>query len=226
MDTGYERFMTIMGVVLVIGLAYLAGVLILNDKGLLSIQQARLGTNTILVAITAAYVMLTGMLVVETAEQRQQDIQPAFAVQTEAMGVKVTNVGNGPALQTDITLSIVEKESGDMLEDSRKSAQRLDIPADDFIGFMWDATWTEEISAVPREVPDNYELRFKGSYTDLYQNERQIEPRTYPISLSEQKTVTRFFETEQTYLRELSEQFDTLNGQMDLVIEALRDEEQ
>lgn len=217
-----ERIATSIALMVLLVTAYLLYQLLSTDTTIAT--QA----TTLLAILTGLYVLFTFRIMNETKKQREQDIQPAFAIQPEPQGVKVSNVGNGPALRADLFLSLISKDSGERVKENEVSIQKQDIPADEFVAIPYggDSFGGLGIDQPIGEMYDDYELKFTGQYTDLYQNDHSIQERNYDLTISEHRAFTDFFGTEETMLREISEQFDDLNMQMESVVRELKEEEE
>jgi len=118
-------------------------------------------STVVLVVVTAAYAYLTLGMVRETRRARKQEVTPAMTLDVEGVSIstmapKVTNIGNGPAL--DVTGTVKLHPGGEEHE-----IQTKNIPPGDFTGSM-----SPEVTTDTHEEYDS--LVVEGSYKDVYGN--------------------------------------------------------
>lgn len=127
--------------------------------------------TVILVLVTAVYAFLTWRMVVETRRARQQEVTPVFNLSVKPISIgawapAIENVGNGPALDVEATLTL---EPGG--EEHR--VETKNIPEGDFAGSM-----------NPRIGEDTHEeydsLVVEGEYTDVF-GERSTFDESYDL---------------------------------------------
>lgn len=162
--------------VLILGFGIISMVTYLGFKIHLTEPPIETETMYFLAVFTSLYVLITYGLLAETTRQRKQEIQPAFALDVEGRGVRVTNVGNGPALDTSITLKVITN-----VQSNTVSTGNQDIPSGESIllsrgptEFLGHKLLSDEGFAE--------ELHLSGEYRDQYQNRKEIEPRSYDLS--------------------------------------------
>lgn len=143
-----------------------------------------------LVFATGMYVFFTYGLLRETTVQRQQDIQPAFAAQVETDGLRITNVGNGAALQAEITFSLISKGH----ESPHRQVQILnhDLPAGEHLLIPYHSH--DNLDGFDLEPSDeeaeDFVVKISGNYIDVHQNQQAIEEREYSFDISHHKLYT------------------------------------
>lgn len=117
------------------------------------------GSSVILALVTAAYVILTWSLVTETRDARKQEVMPIFALELEgyavgALGPKLKNIGNGPAISVSATFQL--KPNGREHQVSSKN-----VAPGDFVGSL--------DPKVPLDTDSDFEeLRVSGTYTNVF----------------------------------------------------------
>ncbi|WP_132060305.1 hypothetical protein [Halorussus amylolyticus] len=167
-----SRITELLGGLLLIITFYLLTQLLFSDPGLATI-------SSVFVAIlTGLYVIFTHELLQETSKQRKQDIQPAFAVDIHRDYVEVKNVGNGPALDTKLTLELIPLSND--AEDGKTETSNLDIPAGESIKFRQEPFGEFGTNLSHGELPDT-DLCLQGNYLDMYENREKIRTRTYNL---------------------------------------------
>jgi len=123
------------------------------------------GSSVILALVTAAYVILTWSLVIETRDARKQEVMPIFALEPEgyalgALGPKLKNIGNGPA--TSISATFQLKPDGQEHQVSSKN-----VAPGDFVGSL--------NPQVPMDSDSDFkELRVSGTYTNVFGEEKPL----------------------------------------------------
>ncbi|MFC4451202.1 hypothetical protein [Halorussus aquaticus] len=162
----------LLGFLVVVITFYILGSLILKEPKLST-------TSSSFVAIlTGLYVMFTYELLKETSKQRKQNIQPTFAVDIHRNFVEIKNVGNGPALDTELVLELVPL-NGDA-EEGKTETSDLDIPAGDSIEFRQGPFDSFGANLSMGTLP-NIDLHLRGNYLDVHENREEIRSRTYDL---------------------------------------------
>ena len=67
-------------------------------------------STILLVTITGIYAFLTWMLVVENRRARREQQSPSFVVNSDIFGPRIENIGNGPAQDLEIVLTLVSED--------------------------------------------------------------------------------------------------------------------
>jgi hypothetical protein len=151
------------------GYALLGGLVLVTAALALAVFRASISPESVnslstilLVTITGIYAFLTWMLVVENRRARRERHSPSFVVEADIFGPRIRNVGNGPARDLEITLTLVSDD------DRVRTVVRRDglVPDDD--------VWVSELpfAAIGDElddVHDRYEsLEVNVSFEDMF----------------------------------------------------------
>lgn len=194
-------------VVLVIFVTVGVGVaLILEDYGVIEPTDVQLFTSGLLVLLTTLYVFFTAMIMLENVRHREQDIQPGFAIQMMPSGVEISNVGNGPAINAEITLALLDS---DKEEEESTTIKNQDIPSGDSVYF----TMGKFESLGSRLFEGEYfgdKIRLKGEYTDLHNDSREITSRTYDLKEYQKKSFQGVFKEPSGSLRDIQQELSAI----------------
>lgn len=194
--------------VLVLGLG-----LFFSNKGIISTTSFSRMSNAFLVTLTGLYVIFTGLVLRESVRQRMQDAQPTFALKIEGYGVEVTNVGNGPALDTSITLKLMDDENGE----EAVTVKNQDVPSGESVAFG-----RGKFESYGWRVFDDEQfgetLVLEGEYTDRYQNRHDIPRREFDVEDYRKRMSQEMFASESNDLDGVERQLEGIRTAMDQAI--------
>lgn len=161
------------------------------------------GATVVLVIVTTAYVILTGRLVSETRDARQQEVMPVMNLELEsymmgALSPMIRNIGNGPAVDVEATVRL--EPDGEEYEIGSKN-----IAPGEFA-----------MSPYPAVGGDSHEdynkLSVHGFYTDVFGQRLPFEDEINLENLSKLNEVEPSTHEEQQlkYLRKIEESLGTI----------------
>ena len=199
-----KKVFIIASLIVVIGLIVFA-----SYSGVISPATASVTASSMLVIVTAIYVIITRELVRETRNARKQEVLPFFKLQLQPVsmssyGVKVVNHGNGPATNISLTLTLVPKKGS-----SKKTVSKEvnGVSPGDFVGFLSPFQGIE----LSEETSKSYEkIVLEGRCFDVFDEEHKIadeydlemlkDPDESPAFKSKKE---RYLRKEERYLREI-----------------------
>jgi hypothetical protein len=200
----------ILALLVFFGLVMLSLGMYLMEEGITEPQELQIYTSVFLTALTALYVFFTFSILRENIRQREQNIQPAFAMRLEGNGVKVTNVGNGPAIDTKISLTLTSQEGRET-----SSLDNQDIPAGESIHFSNGPFMNIGGDVARGEYPGG-EIHLDGSYVDMHQEDQEISSRSYALSeFREWQKQQR--QAPRNQLNEMSKELSNINSNLNSI---------
>lgn len=123
-------------------------------------QFANAISTLVLVLVTIIYAYLTQLLVRETRTARRQEVAPALELEGHVSGLRLANIGNGPAKNLSGTLQL----AGDTEEATEFSRQSLN--SGEYIWF--DETPFSAVTDPEAAVQDDVDtVIISAEYTDL-----------------------------------------------------------
>lgn len=130
-------------------------------------------STIVLAGVTAYYVYATRLLVNETKEARRQEIMPRLKIKVLESGLKLVNVGSGPALNINLRCRLDSEQ--------RVKIERTYLRAGDEV--LLDDSKLNLIPQNNRQIHDNYScLHISGTYDNLLDQESQSYRECYTLS--------------------------------------------
>lgn len=122
-------------------------------------------STLILVAITGYYVFITRLLVNETEKARRQELSPELEIECVKSGVKLVNIGSGPALRIRACCSLDD--------DDRLSIKRTHLRAGDSL--LLDDNKINNATDPDSEISEQYCcFHLEGSYRNVFQETKPL----------------------------------------------------
>lgn len=212
-DLSENRFLRPILIGVTVGTIYLAISIGLAHLGIIPTEQVQLFSNAFLVVLTGAYVIFTAEILQENIRQRRQAIQPAFALQLYARGVKISNVGNGPAIDAEISLTMSAEDG----QESTETLGNQDIPVNESVSFT-EGPFRDLGRNISNKNYFGNKISLSGSYMDVHHHERDITNRVYNLSeyrlkweSDEQYGLERSLDGIQDELSKIRQELDGLN---------------
>lgn len=157
---------TILNVIIFGGFAaVLVGVTVALSLGVINGPEATAYSTIILVAITGSYVYTTRQLVNETAKSRRQELAPKLEIECLRSGVKLVNIGSGPALNLHVNCWLDCEH--------RLSLHRSHLRAGDSVRL--DDRKINQITMEESDIADGYKvLHLLGNYENSFKDRKCI----------------------------------------------------
>ena len=151
----------------------LVGIVAALVDGRLMGSEATAYSTIALVGVTGYYVYTTRLLVNETKEARRQEVMPQLTIEVLESGLKLVNIGSGPALDINLDCSIDSER--------RLKVQRTHLRAGD--GVLLDDSKLNLIPQGDKQIHDEYNcLHVSGTYKNVLEEDSQSYRDCYPLS--------------------------------------------
>ena len=151
----------------------LVGIVAALAAGLIEGSEATAYSTIVLVGVTGYYVYATRLLVNETREARRQEVMPELAIEALESGLKLVNVGSGPALDISLDCSLDSER--------RLKVQRTHLRAGDEV--LLDDRKLNLVPQGDEQIHDEYNcLHVSGTYENVLEDESQPYDECYPLS--------------------------------------------
>jgi len=195
-DDEYRRLVLLGGVFFLLLVCVSVVLLYASITGLITGGTASLGASLLLVLLTGGYAFITLWMTHETRRSRQQEIQPVLEFLPKETDSTVINLGNGPARNIDLTLTLEPKgESHPVQWQSLAPQQELAI-SNEPLSSIADREYTslqvqgadvdletvEDDEAFWEELGDHPydELHMEGTCEDVWGNSKEVD-ETYDV---------------------------------------------